>query len=131
MASLMREIAAESGSGLPETAEDGEQTEEEKEREKAFRKAWEDMLVDGMNGALDMKDLGLEGDGVESKDKGAEVPEDAFQSSIRKAMEKMKESEEKIQVSSSRSSTWNPSSLISFGHSRSQDQQGQILSRHF
>ncbi|KAJ3482703.1 hypothetical protein NLI96_g6799 [Meripilus lineatus] len=100
MASLMREIAAESGSGLPETAEDGEQTDEEKEREKAFRKAWEDMLVEGMNGALDMKDLGLEGDGVESKDKGVEVPEDAFQSSIRKAMEKMKESEEKIQSES-------------------------------
>lgn len=95
MASLMREIAAEAGAGA--STSDGNQTDEEKAKEKVFRKAWEDMLVDGMNGALDIDELGKGGAGKEEKG-GSEIKDDNFQSSIRKAMEKLKESEESIKV---------------------------------
>ena len=63
MAALMREIAAEAakpGDDVPSGAEAG--TEEEvRLREAAFRKAWEEMLVEGMNGALDVDDFAGKG----------------------------------------------------------------------
>lgn len=111
MAALMREIAAESGDKPEENltgaggAKD-KSSQEELEREAQFRKAWEDMLVEGMNGALDTEDFaGLGGAGgkgkgpaVPGQEKKAEVPDDSFQASIRKAMEKLKESDATLQV---------------------------------
>ncbi|KAK7689684.1 hypothetical protein QCA50_007479 [Cerrena zonata] len=54
MAALMREIAAESdvgGGGLGDA--DGK-TGPQTDQEKTFREAWEKMLVEGMNGSLDV-----------------------------------------------------------------------------
>ncbi len=111
MAALMREIAAGSGDKPEEnlTGAGGtkdKSSQEELEREAQFRKAWEDMLVEGMNGALDTEDFaGMGGVGGKGKgpavpgvEKKAEVPDDSFQASIRKAMEKLKESDATLQV---------------------------------
>ncbi|KAI0691483.1 Pex19 protein [Cytidiella melzeri] len=104
MAALMREIAAEAGD-KPEENITGTKTpasKDELEREANFRKAWENMLVDGMNGALDIDDFGVTGKGKAPAKPGegskAEVPEDSFQASIRKAMDKLKESDSSLQT---------------------------------
>ena len=94
MAKLMRDIATESVRGEGEGAAEGAPaTEEERQREAAFRKAWEEMLVEGMNGALGQDDH------MKMRDPSAEGPPDLnaadpFQSSIKKAMEKLKVAEE-------------------------------------
>ena len=107
MAALMREIAAESdvgGGGLGDAeGKTGPQTDQEK----AFREAWEKMLIEGMNESLE-PGFGeeTEKDNSKGKDKGKEAgkaesgegKEDAFQESIRKAMNKLKESETNLQV---------------------------------
>ncbi|KAI0083893.1 Pex19 protein, partial [Irpex rosettiformis] len=105
MAALMREIAAEAGDKPDEkisVGPDGKASQEELEREAQFRKAWENMLVEGMNGALDTEDFGVSGKGKAPAKLGegqkAEVPEDSFQASIKKAMEKLKESDTTLQV---------------------------------
>ena len=94
MASLMREIAGE-----PEPAEasakkagpDAPLTEEERKREEAFRKAWEEMMVESMDGKPE-KEAGKE------KGKGKEGVEEGFQDSIKRAMERMRESEDGLHV---------------------------------
>ena len=99
MAALMREIAAEAGEKPEEKLPKASQ--EDLEREAKFRKAWEDMLVEGMNGALDGEDVGGKGKTAAAKsgeEQKADVPDDGFQASIRKAMEKLKESDSSLQV---------------------------------
>lgn len=109
MESLMREIANEAGLDAKETElpEGGAQTEEEKKREEAFRAAWEKMLVEGMNGALDIDDLTGDASSKGKKKEAdvgssAAVPsvesDDTFQASIKKAMEKLKESDANLQA---------------------------------
>lgn len=106
MAALMREIAAESGEKPEEnlTGTDAPSTEEQLQREAGFRKAWEDMLVEGMNGALDTSDFGVNKKGKAAVKPGeldgakAEIPDDSFQASIRKAMDKLKQSDSDLHV---------------------------------
>ncbi len=97
MASLMREIAAESGTTSDKGNEkDAPQSEEDLKREEEFRKAWEAMLVEGLNGQMEADAYGGASEG-KSKE-GEAVKEDEFQASIRKAMEKLKESEANLHV---------------------------------
>jgi peroxin-19 len=104
MAALMREIAADAGDKPEEnlTGTEHPPSKETLEKEAQFRKAWEDMLVEGMNGALDIEDFGGVGKGKGPAKPGeaakADVPEDSFQASIKKAMEKLKESDSTLQV---------------------------------
>ncbi|PSR73525.1 hypothetical protein PHLCEN_2v10637 [Hermanssonia centrifuga] len=92
MASLMREIAAESGTTPDKGNEKGApQSEEDLKREEEFRKAWEAMLVEGLNGQMEADAHGGASEG--KRKEGEAVKEDEFQASIRKAMEKLKESE--------------------------------------
>ncbi|KAI0077164.1 Pex19-domain-containing protein [Panus rudis PR-1116 ss-1] len=112
MAALMREVAAESdlggGSSGKEGAAAGEGGGEGEGRDlqqaRTFREAWEKMLVEGMNGAIGIdghEEFGGSAKGKERAGAGGGVgkddvksgEEDAFQASIRKAMEKLKESE--------------------------------------
>lgn len=104
MAELMRNIAAES---TPHAAEpsSGETEDAEKERERAFRQAWENMLIEGMNGNLDPENAtATSSTGTKGKDTGGgDVNvdlEDSFQASIKKAMEKLKESDTNLQAES-------------------------------
>ena len=106
MAELMREIAAESSPAAG--ADAAGVTAEDKAAEAKFRKAWEEMLVGEMNGVTNMEELlgtskeeGKAAAGASSgKDKGKTkgFADDDFQKSIRKAMEKLKESETNLQV---------------------------------
>ncbi|KZT06690.1 Pex19-domain-containing protein [Laetiporus sulphureus 93-53] len=122
MASLFREISTDAGldpDALKVEEGDGEMTEEERNRREAFQAAWERMLVEGMDGAMDVEelvgtsegkgkgretDLGADAmgsDGAEEKagnGNGGAVPEDDFQASIRKAMDKLKESDSNLQA---------------------------------
>jgi peroxin-19 len=90
MESLMREIAGEAAG----SSSDKDVTEEERNR--AFKAAWEAMLVDGMDGN---PDGGLEGIGeaLGKSEKKKEGP-GGFQDKIKQAMDKLKESESKAQV---------------------------------
>lgn len=87
----MREIAGEAAG----SSSDKDVTEEERNR--AFKAAWEAMLVDGMDGNLG--DSGLEGIGeaLGKSEKKEEGP-GGFQDKIKQAMDKLKESESKAQV---------------------------------
>ncbi|KAI0266429.1 Pex19 protein family-domain-containing protein [Gloeopeniophorella convolvens] len=93
MESMLRELATPesasnvaSGSGA--TAAEGDDTE----RDKAFRAAWEAMLVEGMDGAL--------GGLSEGKDV-ADTSEDAFQKNVREAMERLHKSDANLQADAS------------------------------
>lgn len=111
MAALMREIAAESDVGGGGLGDDDGKTGPQTDQEKAFREAWEKMLVEGMNESLEPEAL-VGGEDAKGKAKatGADVQtgevaestsagrDDAFQESIRKAMNKLKESETNLQV---------------------------------
>lgn len=112
MKSLMQEIATEAGVDGPSLRPPGEEdggeplTEEEREQQRRFKAAWEAMLVEGMGGEMDPESIAKgkassssgasAGTGV-GADAGAGV--DDFQASIRKAMEKLKESDAHAQVS--------------------------------
>ncbi|THH27139.1 hypothetical protein EUX98_g7046 [Antrodiella citrinella] len=138
MAELMREIASEA-SPAPEGGASGE----DKEAEAKFRKAWEDMLI----GEMDSMGAGVPGEGVypgvagtEGKGKATaaeagkrEVGDDDFQKSIRKAMEKLKESETNLQAESAASGEEDPleallGSLGSEGGESDEDLQGILES---
>jgi len=106
MAELMRNIAAESTpGGDDEPSSTHADLDKEREQESVLRKAWEDMLVEGMNGAVGPEELATgassssKGKGKGSSDINAEL-EDNFQESIRKAMEKLKESDSNLQAES-------------------------------
>ena len=109
MESLFRDIAQ--GAGLDEIPDLGkvEEGATDEEREKAFKAAWEAMLIEGMNGTLNADDLAGMGAGktpapaastasgsgtTASTGSGAGV--DSFQENIRKAMEKLKESDRMV-----------------------------------
>ena len=94
MASLMREIAGESSSAAPDAKADGKKadvpsTDEEPTRDEAFRKAWEAMMIEGMEGKPET-----------GKGPSAGGVEDGFQDSIKRAMERMRESEQGLHVRS-------------------------------
>ncbi|KAI0339238.1 Pex19-domain-containing protein [Trametopsis cervina] len=109
MAALMRELAVDVGD-KPEdnlTGKDASLEQAELEREAAFRKAWEDMLVEDMNGALNTEDFGATGKGKTPAKPGetakTDVREDAFQASIKKAMDKLKQSDSALHADSAAS----------------------------
>ncbi|KAI0644010.1 Pex19 protein family-domain-containing protein [Trametes meyenii] len=100
MESLFRDIAQ--GAGLDGAPADGAGDADDEERERAFRAAWEAMLVEGMNGTMSAEDmLGAGSKGaVEEGSVPAAGTAESFQESIRKAMDKMKESSQKADEAS-------------------------------
>jgi peroxin-19 len=104
MESLMREIVAE-GKGGKAREEGGEEGTEEERQAKMFKAAWEAMLVEGMNGpgGEELAEL-LVGAGGEAapgaRDGKSTTGEGAggFQDKIKRAMDKLKESETNLQV---------------------------------
>ncbi|KAI0746308.1 Pex19 protein family-domain-containing protein [Daedaleopsis nitida] len=100
MESLFRDIAQGAGlDDIPALGESGENATDE-EREKAFKAAWEAMLVEGMNGTLNADDLVGAGKGKASEQKASSAGPDAgaggdFQENIKRAMDKLKESDRK------------------------------------
>lgn len=84
MEAALRDLGGDSGEAGSSTAAPA--SEKDKEQEEAFKKAWEKLLVDGMNG---------EGEGAPP---AANTPEDPFQKNIREAMERLKQSDETLQV---------------------------------
>lgn len=113
MESLMREMVggADAKSETPDapgsSAKAGPQspqTDEEKQRLDGLHAAWEKLLVESMNGALNMEDKaeGAAGAaGASSTESSGSRPapaQDSFEASIRKAMEKLKESETNLKV---------------------------------
>lgn len=97
MESLFKDIAGGAGlDGIPALSEAEDGTTDE-ERAKAFKAAWEAMLVEGMDGAMSAEDVGSDkGKAAEGAAPGAGAPTDSFQENIRKAMERMKESDRKV-----------------------------------
>lgn len=92
----MREIAGEVG--VPESGASGDDLAEA-ERSRAFKAAWEAMLVEGMDGNIG--EDGIAGLGAEAFEKDAAPTKDGaggFQDKIKQAMNKMKENEAKIQA---------------------------------
>jgi peroxin-19 len=75
------------------TASAGSSADVAKEQEEVFKKAWEKLLVDGLDGTgMDEKhDTASVAGGMAGK-------EDPFQKNIREAMERLKESDANIQV---------------------------------
>ncbi|VDB92416.1 unnamed protein product [Peniophora sp. CBMAI 1063] len=86
MEAALRELGGESGEAGPSSTAPA--SDKDKEQEEAFRKAWEKLLVDGMNG---------EGEG-EGAPPAANAAEDPFQKNIREAMERLKQSDETLQA---------------------------------
>ncbi|CDO68975.1 hypothetical protein BN946_scf184777.g5 [Trametes cinnabarina] len=98
MESLFRDIAQGAGLGdIPDLGKVEEGTTDE-ERERAFKAAWEAMLVEGMNGTIAPEDVAGKGKTAEdaSASGPAGAPTDSFQDNIKKMMEKLKESDRKV-----------------------------------
>ncbi|TFK83339.1 Pex19-domain-containing protein [Polyporus arcularius HHB13444] len=120
MESLFRDIAQGAGlDDIPDLSKDVEDATDE-ERERAFKAAWEAMLVEGMNGTMNPEDLlgGLGAAGVakgkagEASASGSKAGPSAsagagagtdFQENIRRAMDKLKESDQKAGEASAQS----------------------------
>ncbi|PPQ79460.1 hypothetical protein CVT25_002622 [Psilocybe cyanescens] len=106
MESLMREITGEVAK-VDEDAAGSDATEDERAR--AFKAAWEAMLVEGMDGNIgDTASLGGEpfvkqesSSSSKATDAGAVPPGGGFQDKIKQAMDKLKESETKLGGSTS------------------------------
>ncbi|TFY62030.1 hypothetical protein EVJ58_g4125 [Rhodofomes roseus] len=104
MESLMREIVSGAdpkadGAGAAGASAESDQDTDEKQRQEALHSAWEKMLAESMNGALNMEGEpeGVAGASESTKSGGATAaPQDSFEASIRKAMEKLKESESSL-----------------------------------
>ncbi|KAI0635373.1 Pex19 protein [Trametes polyzona] len=95
MESLFRDIAQGAGlEDIPDLSKAEEGTTDE-ERAKAFKAAWEAMLVEGMNGAMSAEDVSSKGKAAESAPAAPSAAAESFQDNIRKAMERMKESNQK------------------------------------
>lgn len=78
---------------------------EDAERERALMQAWESMLAEDMDGAMGGTSSGGrtgKAAGTEGAKKDQEEVEDAFQKTIREAMERMKESDDALKVRSIR-----------------------------
>jgi peroxin-19 len=96
MESLMREISGGSGEALSAG-------EDDEEAQRTLKAAWEAMLVDGMDGMGNLPGLeallGQDWDGGDSSTSAAGSGEaNDFQSKIKQAMDKLKESESNLQV---------------------------------
>ncbi|KAL1938770.1 hypothetical protein VTO73DRAFT_11373 [Trametes versicolor] len=101
MESLFKDIAGGAGlDGIPDLSEAEDGTTDE-ERAKAFKAAWEAMLVEGMDGAMSAEEVSDKGKAAEGAAPGAGAPTDSFQENIRKAMERMKESDRKADEATS------------------------------
>ncbi|KAF9481747.1 Pex19-domain-containing protein [Pholiota conissans] len=101
MENLMREIAGEAG--VPDA---GSEEVTEEERARAFKAAWEAMLVEGMDGNLGEGGLdGLAQPSGAAKSKEGTTGTGGFQDKIKQAMDKMKESESKMQGAAGGSNT--------------------------
>ena len=77
------------------------QTDEEKQRMEGLHTAWEKMFMESMNGALNMEGKTEDAAGASSTESSGGHPapaQDSFEASIRKAMEKLKESETNLKV---------------------------------
>lgn len=112
-------FTGEQGPGQGAGAAGGEETiseEEEKRREEMFKKAWDDLMKDGMDeamaglnldptvgGAAPGASAGVSGQGkareTRTLPEGADA-EDEFLKSVRQAQEKLKESEANLRVCS-------------------------------
>lgn len=128
MENLVREIAGEPGSqepGASGAVGDGAKDDEE-ERARAFKAAWEAMLVEGMDGNLGEDGLPIDPSsqkaaGSSTSGSGAAGAGTSFQDKIKQTMDKLKESESKFQVCyhpSPISPSHNPISLTSQFNSR-------------
>ncbi|KAI1792262.1 Pex19-domain-containing protein [Ganoderma leucocontextum] len=107
MESLFRDIATGAGlDGVPDMGTEAEGVTDE-EQEKAFRAAWEAMLVEGMNGTMNPEDLAAPAGAGAGKAKATATgnvaasssgsgpsgePPQSFQENIKRAMDKLKES---------------------------------------
>ncbi|EIW56168.1 Pex19 protein [Trametes versicolor FP-101664 SS1] len=101
MESLFKDIAGGAGlDGIPGLSEAEDGTTDE-ERAKAFKAAWEAMLVEGMDGAMSAEEVSDKGKAAEGAAPGVGAPTDSFQENIRKAMERMKESDRKADEATS------------------------------
>lgn len=114
----MKEIGEEAGAPPPSggAADDGDEEEldeETKAQARAFKAAWEAMLVEGMNGKDGEDPLISLGEVLGDKNPGASSAAGAgFQDKIKQAMEKMKEAETKTKAAeSSGSGAANPESM--------------------
>ena len=109
MESLFRDIAM--GAGLDDVPKLGKEAESatDEEQEKAFRAAWEAMLVESMNGTMNPEDLvASAGAGkanaarttnataTASGSGSSSAPPQSFQDNIKKAMDKLKESNQQV-----------------------------------
>ncbi|KII85650.1 hypothetical protein PLICRDRAFT_56871 [Plicaturopsis crispa FD-325 SS-3] len=96
MESLMRELGAQGGDGAG--AGTGESAAELEERERAFRAAWEALLVEGMDGAVKPEDLsGPSSKPAPSTDAPPQQPD--FARTVRSTLDKLKSSESAHQSS--------------------------------
>ena len=113
MESLFRDIAMGAGlDGVPDLGKGaGAEGTTDEEQEKAFRAAWEAMLVEGMNGTMNPEDLvappgagmargaGTGNAAASSSGTGTGTsggPPQSFQDNIKRAMDKMKESNQLV-----------------------------------
>lgn len=119
MESLFRDIAMGAGlDGVPDLGKGagaGAEGATDEEQEKAFRAAWEAMLVEGMNGTMNPEDLiappgagtargaGMGNVAASSSGTGTGTgtgtsggPPQSFQDNIKRAMDKMKESNQLV-----------------------------------
>ncbi|KAI0328775.1 Pex19-domain-containing protein [Cubamyces sp. BRFM 1775] len=99
MESLFRDIAQGAGlEDIPDLSKVEEGTTDE-EKLKVFQAAWEEMLVEGMDGSMSAEDVGDKGKAAESAPQAStstsSVPPGSFQESVKKMMEKLKESDRK------------------------------------
>ncbi|KAF6741947.1 peroxin19 Pex19p [Ephemerocybe angulata] len=118
MESLMRDIGAEAGAPPPGDGT-GVNEEEAEEQARAFKAAWEAMLVDGMNGKEGedpLVSLGdILGDAKQTSNAGASGSQargqDNFQDKIKQAMDKMKETENQTKAAEGSNSGADPNSM--------------------
>ncbi|KAF8657598.1 hypothetical protein AX16_002179 [Volvariella volvacea WC 439] len=101
MEELMKELATDGGKLSGDASGSGDA---EADVDKALKAAWEAMLVEGMNGAVDPSKLGgqeLGADGVAGSSSKPAGGESDFQQKIRQAREKMRKNEEDLKNKSS------------------------------
>jgi len=111
MEAALREMGGDLG-GVPSSS-DGSAGEDG--QNEALRKAWEKILVDGMNGV---------GEDQSAAESG---PEDPFQKNIREAMERLKKSDETLQSSAASDGDDLQKLLESFGDAGADDDLHGIL----
>lgn len=86
--------------------------QEDAERERAFLQAWETMLAEGMDGTMEAPTADASKSSTSGTTKPADAGvEDAFQKTIRDAMDRMNQSEEALKVS-----TFSHQSIRSYEH---------------